>query len=72
MLVNAMFTEFDGLTYTMSETGKSQVFLASYLLAAALFLYHFLFVPPFTPIQAFAAGDWHFAATPAITMLEKG
>lgn len=55
-----------------AQSRRSSILIVSYLMAASLFLYHFLFVPPFTPIQIYEAGDWHFAANPAQMMVERG
>lgn len=48
------------------------VLLIGNLLIASLFLFRFLFVWPFTPINPYARGDWYFAANPAIMMLKQG
>jgi hypothetical protein len=48
------------------------VLLISNLLIASLFLYRFLFVWPFTPINPYGRGDWYFAANPAMMMVEQG
>jgi hypothetical protein len=66
-------TNPDGLRGNMpAQSRRSSILIVSYLMAASLFLYHFLFVPPFTPIQVFEAPDWHFAANPALMMVERG
>jgi hypothetical protein len=57
---------------TQARSRQSSILIVSYLIAASLYLYHFLFVPPFIPIQAYPSGDWPFAANPAQMMVERG
>ena len=61
-----------GRKYLLAGQRHSSILSVLYLVAALLFLYNFLFVPPFVPIQNYPAGDWYFAATPAQMMVERG
>jgi hypothetical protein len=66
-------TDRDTLRRDMpARSRQSSILTVSYLMAAALYLYHFLFVPPFIPVETSPAGDWHFAANPAQMMVEQG